>query len=408
MLGHDHPARPAPLSGRPGLTSRPGQVATEAHLLLVLNAGSSSLKASVIEPGQRVPRAQATIDWGYDATRVADHRATVDKALADLERDGVRRADIAAAGHRVVHGGLEFRVPTLIDDTVLDQLARLVTLAPLHNAVAAETIRAQHEVLPNVPMVACFDTAFHATLPPAAYVYPLPWSWHADWGIRRFGFHGLSVEWSVRRAAELLARPAAELCLVVAHLGSGCSATAVEAGRSMATSMGLTPMEGLMMGTRSGSFDPGIVLEVMRLHGLDADALETAIEHESGLLGVSGSSGDMREIERAASAGDERAQLAFEIFVRRAAEGIAAAAAALPRLDGLVFTGGIGEHSAAARRGIADRLAVLGVDAMDAAPADTDGILSRAGAAVAVLRVEAREDLVIAEATADLLWREPQ
>jgi acetate kinase len=358
----------------------------------------------VLEAGSRTARAQTAVDWGSDATQVANRQVTIARALADLESAGVPAGALEATGHRVVHGGLRFQAPTRIDRTVLAELERLVPLAPLHNGVALDTIRAQQELLPELPAVACFDTAFHATLPPAAHVYPLPWAWYADWGIRRFGFHGLSVEWSVRRAAELLARPPSNLCLVIAHLGSGCSVTAVKGGRSVATSMGFTPLEGLMMGTRSGSFDPGIAVEVQRRHGLDSDALAGAIEHEAGLLGVSGVSGDMRAVEEAAAAGDRRAGLAFDMFVGRAAEGIAAAATALPRLDALVFTGGIGEHSARVRGAICARLAVLGVTSLKAHGGQEDGIVSSASAKIAVLRIEAREDIVIADSTAGLLW----
>ena len=243
--------------------------------VLVLNAGSSSLKASVLAVGRdgRVaasgtPLAATQTAWGSDATRVVDRQATVEAALAELWRSGVSPDSVIVAGHRVVHGGTRFREPTLIDEAALADLDGLADLAPLHNAVALDTLRAQRALLPALPAVAAFDTAFHATLSEQAYVYPLPWAWYEEWGIRRFGFHGLSVAWSVRRAAELLARPAAGLCLIVAHLGSGCSVTAVQAGQSVSTSMGLTPLEGLAMGTRSGSVDPGILLHVLRHHGL--------------------------------------------------------------------------------------------------------------------------------------------
>ena len=359
----------------------------------------------MLVPGRAAPpRAQANVDWGSDATRVVDRRATVEHALDQIASAGIAPATLDAVGHRVVHGGARFQSPARIDAAVLGELERLVPLAPLHNGVALDTIRAQQELLPDPPAVACFDTAFHATLAPAAHVYALPWAWYTDWGIRRFGFHGLSVEWAVGRAAQLLARPAADLCLVVAHLGSGCSVTAVEGGRSVATSMGLTPLEGLMMGTRSGSFDPGITLDVQRRHGLDAEGLANAIEHESGLLGISGVSGDMRAVERAAASGDGRARLAVEMFVLRVAEGIAAAAASLPRLDGLVFTGGIGEHSPSVRAATCARLAVLGVTPLEGDDAGRDGVLSSPGARIAVMRIEAREDVVIARSTARLLW----
>jgi acetate kinase len=352
--------------------------------VLVLNAGSSSLKTSLVEqPGDRtlsgstVQRAPRPDAWTGALRTVLGEVGTVD-----------------AVGHRVVHGGQRYTEPLLIDDAVVGHLDALRDLAPLHNGPALEVIEAARRALPGVPQVACFDTAFHATLPPAAHVYPLPHAWYADWGVRRFGFHGLSVAWSVERAAALLARPATDLRLVVAHLGSGCSVTAVDGGRSVDTSMGMTPLEGLMMGTRAGSVDPGILLEL--LHGrLKLDELDEALQHESGLLGVSGVSADFRAVEASAAAGDARAALAVELFVRRAAAAIGAAATTLPRVDALVFTGGIGEHAAGVRAAICGRLAPLGVPASLAA-GEGDGVLTPPGAPVAVLRVAAREDLVIA------------
>jgi acetate kinase len=377
--------------------------------VLVLNAGSSSLKASVLEIDGRGrvandgrPLAATQTEWGSDATRVADRRATVETALRSLWAGGVTRASIALAGHRVVHGGTRFRHATLMDDAALDELEALSDLAPLHNAVAIDTLRAQRDLLPDVPAVAAFDTAFHATLSEQAFVYPLPWAWYEEWGIRRFGFHGLSVAWSVRRAAELLARPADELCMVVAHLGSGCSVTAVQSGRSVSTSMGLTPLEGLAMGTRSGSVDPGILLHVLRQRGLSAENLAQVLDHESGLLGISGVSGEMRAVSAAAAAGNARARLAIDIFVRRAAAGIAVAATSLPRLDALVFTGGIGEHAADVRAQIVARLAPLHLEPLRESAGSGDGLLSAPEARVAVLRVAAREDIVIAEAAASV------
>lgn len=367
--------------------------------VLVLNAGSSTLKASLIEVGRHEPLSAATVEWGSDATRFADRRATLAAAIDRLRREAGETA-IDGAGHRVVHGGERFREPTVVDDDVLAELDALSDLAPLHNPVAVDTIRAAREVLPDVPHVAAFDTAFHASLEPAAFTYPLPWEWRERWGVRRFGFHGLSVEWSVGRAAELLGRSVSDLALVVAHLGSGCSVTAVAGGRSVATSMGLTPLEGLMMGTRAGSIDPGIVLRLLAEDRLRLDALADVLDHGSGLLGVSGLSGDLREVEPAAARGDQRAALAIEIFVRRAAEGIAAAASSLDRLDAIAFTGGIGENAADVRARIIERLAVLGVAAVPSAAVNDDAVLSAPGASPVVLRIEAREDLVIAAAVA--------
>ncbi|HEY7598808.1 MAG TPA: acetate kinase, partial [Candidatus Limnocylindrales bacterium] len=252
--------------------------------VLVLNAGSSSLKASLLEVGRVAPLASTAIGWGADATRVGDRAPAVERVIAELVTDG--GAALAGVGHRIVHGGERFVAPVLIDDRVLAELDELAALAPLHNPVASDTVRAARAALPRVAHVAVFDTAFHASLPPAAVIYPLPWRWHAEWGIRRYGFHGLSVAWSTRRAAELLGRPAEDLRLVVAHLGNGCSVSAVDGGRSVATSMGMTPLEGLMMGTRAGSFDPGIALRLLEDGRLSLAELAEELEHGAGLLGV--------------------------------------------------------------------------------------------------------------------------
>ncbi len=359
--------------------------------VLVLNAGSSSLKTSLIEePGERTLAShELELAPGPDAWTDALRAVLTDASKVD------------AVGHRVVHGGTRHTGPLLIDDAVLDELDALRGLAPLHNGPALEVIAAARRAMPGVPQVACFDTAFHAGLPPPAHVYPLPYAWYADWGIRRFGFHGLSVAWSVEQAAALLDRPVGELGLVVAHLGGGCSVTAVVGGRSADTSMGMTPLEGLMMGTRSGSVDPGILLELLNDGRLSVSDLSDALQHRSGLLGVSGVSADLREIQAAAAAGNARGALALELFVRRAAAAIAAAATALPRMHALVFTGGIGEHSAEMRAEVCLRLSQLGVAAELSAPEDEeDVVLSPAGSAVSVLRIAAREDVIIAREVA--------
>jgi len=362
--------------------------------LLVLNAGSSSLKASLVEQS-----ASTTTTLWY----LKIERAPGADAWTEALRSVVAQAgSIDAVGHRVVHGGTQHTSALLIDDRVRADLDALRGLAPLHNGPALEVIAAARAALPDVVQVACFDTGFHAVLPPAAYVYPLPYAWYVNWGVRRFGFHGLSVAWSLERAADLLAQPAAELGLVVAHLGSGCSATAVWEGRSVDTSMGMTPLEGLMMGTRAGSVDPGILLELLNAGRLDPAELSHALQRESGLLGVSGVSADLREVEAAAGAGNPQASLALELFARRAAAAVAAVATSLPRLDALVFTGGIGEHAAAVRSQICGRLAALGVPARLSAT-EGDAVLTEPDARVQVLRVEAREDLVIARQVHRLL-----
>ncbi len=367
--------------------------------VLVVNAGSSTLKASVLAPPGRETLAERTVDWRADAAP-AERRAALDEVLAALAEGGVAVESIDAVGHRVVHGGTRFTEPVLADAGVADAIDALSAIAPLHNPAGAATLRAALQALPDVPHVAAFDTAFHASLPEAGYRYPVPDLWFVERGIRRFGFHGLSVAWSVRRSAELLGRLAGELRLVVAHLGSGCSVTAVDGGRSVDTSMGLTPLEGLMMGTRAGSIDPGIVFQLLR-DGLAAADLEDDLEHRSGLRGVAGSQ-DVRELLAREAAGDERARLALELFVRRAAAGIAAAATAVRRLDALVFTAGIGENSAVLRGRICERLAVLGVPHPGEGGPGDDEVLAQGGVDPAVLRVRAREDVVIAEATAGL------
>jgi acetate kinase len=356
--------------------------------VLVLNAGSSTLKASLVTIGRR-DAADVLVEW--PAGRDEDAPRVVAEALERLP------AEADAVGYRVVHGGEAYRAASPVDEPLLEAVAALDPLAPLHNRRAVAVMRAGRNALPDIPHVACFDTAFHATLPEEAWRYPLPAAWVERWGIRRFGFHGLSVAWSTRRAAELLERRVVDLRLVVAHLGSGCSVTAVEGGRSVDTSMGLTPYEGLMMGTRSGSVDPGILLHLLR-EGLSADALSEGLAHQSGLLGVAGVAG-MREIEEAAHDGDRRSRLALGMFNRRVAAAVAAAATSLPALDAIVFTGGIGEHSPDVRAGVVRRLGTLGIPARL-------GDVSGDGVAVdgppAVLVVEAREDLVIADEVAGL------
>ena len=371
--------------------------------VLVLNPGSSSLKAAVIETPRRDALAKATIDWGADATRLADRTSAISSVLRAVEAAGIATSSIDAVGYRVVHGGTRYVGPVLLDDATLEAIEGLADLAPLHNRIAVETIRAARHALSDVSHVGAFDTAFHAGLPAAAYRYPVPTSWFQDWGIRRYGFHGLSVAWSVTRASELLGVPASGLRLVVAHLGSGCSVTAVDGGRSEDTSMGMTPLEGLMMATRAGSVDPGIVLAVLRDGRASVAELADVLDHQSGLLGVSGRSSDVRELLAAEATGDEAAVLALDMFTRRAAAGIAAAATCLPNVDAIVFTGGIGENSAVIRARIAGRLAILGVPPVPTGDVDEDRVLASGPGAPAVLRIESREDIVIAEAVVEVV-----
>lgn len=387
--------------------------------ILVLNAGSSTLKAAILEVGAGMDPGDASIELPVVATstrRWADDEdvpATLQRALAEVGATDPEA--LTGIGHRVVHGGPDLFAPAHVDAGLIGALEALVPLAPLHLPPAIATIGAMSSLAPDAPQVACFDTAFHAGLPEVDRTYPVPVEWRASLGLRRFGFHGLSVDWAVRRAAVLLGRPVAALGFVVAHLGAGASVTAVEGGRSVHTSMGYTPLEGLVMATRSGSLDPGIVTAMARA-GHAADDLETDLQQRSGLSALAGT-GDMREILALVAAGDAGARLALDVFVDRAAAAIAAAATRLRRLDALVFTGGIGEASPVVRGAVAARLGVLGVAPLeDGAPAvEHDRVLdagSGAGASAGrgarrdagpvVLRVAAREDRIIAAAVRDL------
>ena len=369
---------------------------TPSGRVLVLNAGSATLKATVLDLPEEAPRFERSIDWSPGAP-AAERRAAIDAVLDGAADAGIASATIDVVAHRVVHGGERFTAPTRIDESVLDALEALADLAPLHNPLAVATILAARDRLPETPQVASFDTAFHAALPVIARRYPVPDAWERDHGIRRYGFHGLSVAWAVDRAAALLRRPVGDLRLLVAHLGGGCSVTAVDGGRSVDTSMGLTPLEGLMMGTRAGSIDPGIVFRLLRA-GLSPDEVERQLEHESGLVGVGGSA-DMRRLVERSMAGDTRATAAIDLFVHRAAAGIAAAATTLPLVDAVVFTGGIGEHAASVRAAICERLVSFRVPVPPSEPLDDDepdAVLAADADGVAVLRVHAREDLVLA------------
>jgi acetate kinase len=394
--------------------------------VLVLNPGSSSLKSSVIETAS-IPEAGADglypaasaaslaplgefgVDWGEDATDGGDPADDIRALLRKYAAAGIPPASLGAVGYRVVHGGTELRQPVRVTPEVIAQVTALTDLAPLHNGIAAATMTAGLAAIPHLPHVAVFDTAFHATLPEEAYRYPVPDRWYTEWGVRRYGFHGISVAWSTERAAALLARPVGELRTVVAHLGSGCSVTAVDGGRSVATSMGLTPLEGLMMGTRAGSIDPGILFYLLRTERMTADELAEELDHGSGLVGVSGRTSDVRELLRMQANGDERAILALDLFVRRAAECVAAAATALPAVDAIVFTGGIGENAGGLRARIVARLGSIGVAPIAEESVTEDAVLARLapvpapGSSPAVLRIVAREDLVVAREAARIV-----
>lgn len=354
--------------------------------ILTVNVGSSSLKLSVLDEANQVI-----------AKRDEEFAGEKEELEAGFERILARAPEIAAAGHRVVHGGHKFSDPVPIDDETKADLEGLSDLAPLHNPPALAAIEALGRLRPEVPSVACFDTAFHSTISPAASTYAIPPDWSAPMPLRRYGFHGLSHSYASRRAAELLERGLADLRLVTGHLGAGASLAAVQGGRSVDTTMGFTPLEGLVMATRSGSVDPGLLLWVQRQSRRGAEQIESELDRNSGLLALAGHS-DIREVIAGADAGNERCRLAFGVYLHRLAAGVAAMAAAMGGIDALVFTGGIGEHQDRVRAEACERLMFLGLELDLAAnrSAKGDAVLSAAGAGVGAVVVTAREDIEIA------------
>jgi acetate kinase len=358
--------------------------------ILVVNAGSSSLKVRVLEADDRLA---ASVDLPPPDS------PDVDAALEGAVR-GFGAID--AVGHRVVHGGTRFTDPVVVDDAVRRELAALTDLAPLHQPKALAGLDAAMAVLPDVPHVACFDTAFHATIPAPASTYALPGEWRARWPIRRFGFHGLSHAYASRRVRDLWTATGAALPtpfrLVTCHLGAGASLAAIVDGRSVDTTMGFTPLEGLVMATRSGTVDPGLVLWLQTHGGLSAEDVETGLDRRSGLLGLAGSA-DMRDVVAAVERGDPDAALALDVYVHRLVGLVAAMASAAGRIDALAFTGGVGEHAALVRSRAAERLGFLGVavsPAANEAIGPTDRELTAREARVRTFVLEAREDLEIA------------
>ena len=403
-------SREAAVSGRPD------------SWVLVLNSGSSSVKFALVDPatgerlmagmGERLgtPEAMLRIQW-FPAAAVEErlpggnHQAVVARVLEQVAASdgGVR---LLGAGHRVVHGGERFRDSTRVDDTVLAALRSISDLAPLHNPANLAGIDAISVFRPDLPQVAVFDTAFHQTMPAYAFRYAVPEEWYTQHGVRRYGFHGTSHRFVSEQAAVLLGRPPRELRLVTAHLGNGCSATAVRDGVSVDTTMGLTPLEGLVMGTRSGDVDPGLIDYMAGQTGMTASQLIMALNTDSGLGGLAGVGSDMRTVEAAAAAGNERAQLAVEVFVYRLAKAIAGLVVGLERLDALIFTGGIGENSALVRSMVLSRLGFLGLTEDVQANADngrhTGGRISLGGP-VQALVVPTDEELLIARDTARVI-----
>jgi acetate kinase len=398
----------------------------DAGLVLVLNSGSATVKFAVIDPGsgrrvlagqaERVGTAEAVLHvQRADGAPVAEpltdgsYQAVIARILGHLPGSGSGSGSgpgLVGAGHRVVHGGARFTASVLVDDEVIAAIRAFSPLAPLHNPANLAGIEAVRAARPDLPQVAVFDTAFHQTMPPRAFRYAVPEEWFTRYGVRRYGFHGTSHRFVSERAAALLDRPLGELRLVTAHLGNGCSLAAVRDGVSVDTTMGLTPLEGLVMGTRSGDVDPGIFGYLAGQAGLTVDQLTDALDTASGLQGLSGVGNDMRAVQSAAAGGHERAQLALEVFVHRLAKAVAGMVVGLERLDALVFTGGIGENSAEVRRRVLARLVFLGLAEDAEANARhgraTGGRISPVGPVLALV-VPTDEELMIARDTARLL-----
>jgi acetate kinase len=389
--------------------------------ILVLNCGSSSAKFAVLDAmtgeealsgnAQRLGSADATLDWkrhGQKHTRTmpgADHNQALRAAVELLRTEGLE-SSLGGVGHRVVHGGSRFSRSMLITPEVVAQVEACVPLGPLHNPANLLGIQIARELLPTLPQVAVFDTAFHQTMPARAYTYPVPFEWLEQHGVRRYGFHGTSHRYVTQKAQALLGMTANEGCLLTVHLGNGCSATAVKNGMSVDTTMGLTPLEGLVMGTRSGSLDPAMVGHVARVTGQHVQAVLDALNKNSGLLGLSGLSNDMRTLEEAAGRGHVRAQLAVEVFCYVLAKQLAGLVVAMGRLDALVFTGGIGENSVLVREKVVGLLGFLGLVLDPQANARAvRGVAGRITSSVSTqaLVVPTNEELMIAHDTAQLV-----
>lgn len=391
--------------------------------ILVLNSGSSSQKSCLYEIGDALPEHppnpvwEAKIEWKgsaadiqvksargstfSDGVRIVSRRQALERLFRSLwegDAQAVEKpSEIRVVGHRIVHGGQRFEEPVIVTDEVKRAIASVSAFAPLHNRAELEGIEIVQQLLGPVPQVAVFDTAFHHQLPLAAAVYPGPYEWF-ERGIRRYGFHGINHQYCAQRAAQLLGRHLDSLRLVSCHLGNGCSLAAIEHGRSVDTTMGFTPLEGLMMGTRSGSVDPGILTYLMREEGIDGRRLDELLNNESGLLGISGVSSDMRKVLDAMKLGNERAALAFKIFVHRLRSGIGSMVAALGGLDALIFTAGIGENSVVAREAACAGFGYLDLKLdpvrNNQSPVDQD--IAAPDSSIRVLVIQAQEDWAIA------------
>jgi acetate kinase len=387
--------------------------------VLVFNSGSSSVKYQLIDLDHRARLATGLVERigdraggrlthrvGAEPPRTTtrsfpDHHAALGAILEAFAEAGpdLAAAGLAAVGHRVVHGGTRFTRPTLVDEKALAAIRELSALAPLHNPANAEGIEVARRSFPNVPHVAVFDTAFHQSLPPEAYTYAVPRAWREQYGVRRYGFHGTSYRYVSRRAAALLGKRPDQADLIALHLGNGASACAIRAGRSVDTSMGLTPLEGLVMGTRSGDVDPALPAYLQRVAGLDAERIDAALNHESGLLALAGSN-DLRDVWDAVDRGDEDARAAIEVYCHRIRKYVGAFYAVLGRVDAVVFTAGGGEHDprlrALALAGL-ERLGLAVDPARNGADDRGERFISPDGSEVAVLVIPTDEEIEIAD-----------
>ncbi len=385
--------------------------------ILVLNCGSSSIKYQFIDTNsgealakgvvERIGMSSAVLSHKrYDGDEIKivgeilDHTIAIEYVLGVMlsKNHGVidDKSDIDAVGHRVVHGGETFSGSVLITDEVIQVLQDNIELAPLHNPPNIKGIQACKRVMPDTPQVGVFDTAFHVKMPPKAYLYGIPYELYKKYKIRRYGFHGTSHLYVSKKAAEMLGKPIEELKIITAHLGNGCSMSAIDGGKSIDTSMGFTPLEGLLMGTRSGDMDPSVILYVMGKEGLALSEAQTLLNKHSGLSGISGESSDMREIIAAMNENHKRARYAFEIFTYRIKKYLGAYAASLGGVDALVFTGGIGENSHEVRSEVCKGMEFMGLELDEEKNANREETISKDSSKVKILRIPTNEELVIA------------
>ncbi len=395
--------------------------------ILVLNCGSSSVKYKLIDTATEATLAEGGVEKiglpdGFLKFKTPDGKKEI-LELGHIDHKGAVKAvldvltsadhgcisslkEIDAVGHRVVHGAEKFNKSVLITPEVIEQVEACYDLAPLHNPANITGIRAIEAVLPGVPQVGVFDTAFHQTMPAKAYMYALPYEYYKEDGVRRYGFHGTSHRYVSQRVCEILGRDITTQRIITCHVGNGGSITAVDHGKSIDTSMGLTPTEGLMMGTRSGDVDPGALVYLMKKHHLTADQLQNIINKRSGVLGVSEVSSDMREIEQAVKDGDSRANLALDMYELRITKYIGAYAAEMGGVDIIVFTGGVGENQTGLRAKVCEPLAFMGVEIdaeVNAATRGTETVISTPASKVAVVVVPTDEELMIARDTASIV-----